>query len=598
MPGELKAAFAPLPRTARGQPIVLNGRADKKTFLYVHGSNVFLRNIENPMICDVYTEHSKTTTVAQYSPSGFYIASADTIGKVRIWDTVNVEHVLKNEFQPLSGSIKDLCWSGDNQRIVVGGEGREKYAHVFNADTGTSVGEVTGQSKSVNAVSFKQDRPFRIATASEDQTLCFFEGPPFKYHHTIHDHKNFVNCVRYSPNSQKFVSGGADGRAFVYDGKTGEKVGELGDPAHKGGIYGVSFSSNSLEVLTVSADKTAKIWNMENFENVCQFTLGTALLDMQVGCLWLGDFILTVSLSGNINYLDRSNPSSPSQIIKGHNKQIEGIIAAGDTLYSADSEGKICVWDANTGTCTEVTGKGHSVQIKSISLMDDKLITCAIDDTVKVVDLSSQSYSDISIAMGSQPQCVATSADGHIVVACLQSVNIIQNGQLLFKQDVKYEPKCVAIHPSQSEIAVGGGQDSKIHIYSLTSGTLQETKTLSAPAAVTCVSYSPDGAYLAAGSERKVLLYSGPEYEVVISTQWVSHTARVMCLSWSPNSQHVASGSLDTDINIWDVNNHAARLSIKKAHKMSVVSSLSWRSDNELVSAGHDSIVQLWNISF
>lgn len=60
--------------------------------------------------------------------------------------------------------------------------------------------------------------------------------------------------------------------------------------------------------------------------------------------------------------------------------------------------------------------------------------------------------------MGSQPQCVATSADGHIVVACMQSVNIIQNGQLLFKQDVKYEPKCVAIHPSQSEIAVGGGQ--------------------------------------------------------------------------------------------------------------------------------------------
>lgn len=35
-----------------------------------------------------------------------------------------------------------------------------------------------------------------------------------------------------------------------------------------------------------------------------------------------------------------------------------------------------------------------------------------------------------------------------------------------------------------------------------------------------------------------------------------------------------------------------------EAHKMSVVSSLSWRSDNEIVSAGHDSIVQLWNISF
>ena len=41
----------------------------------------------------------------------FYIASADKSGKVRIWDTVNKEHILKNEFQPISGPIKDLSWS-------------------------------------------------------------------------------------------------------------------------------------------------------------------------------------------------------------------------------------------------------------------------------------------------------------------------------------------------------------------------------------------------------------------------------------------------------------------------------------------------------
>ena len=55
--------------------------------------------------------------VAKYSPSGFYIASADKSGKVRIWDTVNKEHILKNEFQPISGPIKDLAWSNDNQRF-------------------------------------------------------------------------------------------------------------------------------------------------------------------------------------------------------------------------------------------------------------------------------------------------------------------------------------------------------------------------------------------------------------------------------------------------------------------------------------------------
>lgn len=55
-----------------------------------------------------------------------YWIIADNSGKVRIWDTTQKEHVLKNEFQPLGGPIKDLAWSGDSQRIVVVGEGREK----------------------------------------------------------------------------------------------------------------------------------------------------------------------------------------------------------------------------------------------------------------------------------------------------------------------------------------------------------------------------------------------------------------------------------------------------------------------------------------
>lgn len=118
--------YASLPRTNRGQPIVLGNDPKGKNFLYVNGNSVFIRNIDSPFQCDVYTEHSCPVYCAKYSPSGFYIASGDQSGKVRIWDTTNKEHLLKNEFQPISGTIKDLQWSLDNQRIIVGGEGREK----------------------------------------------------------------------------------------------------------------------------------------------------------------------------------------------------------------------------------------------------------------------------------------------------------------------------------------------------------------------------------------------------------------------------------------------------------------------------------------
>lgn len=50
---------------------------------------------------------------------------SDQSGKVRIWDTVNKEHICKIELQPFAGPIKDLAWSPDNQRMVVVGEGRE-----------------------------------------------------------------------------------------------------------------------------------------------------------------------------------------------------------------------------------------------------------------------------------------------------------------------------------------------------------------------------------------------------------------------------------------------------------------------------------------
>ena len=38
----------------------------------------------------------------------------------------------------------------------------------------------------------------------------FYEGPPFKFKGTAKSHERFPNCVRYSPDGQKFFSVGSD----------------------------------------------------------------------------------------------------------------------------------------------------------------------------------------------------------------------------------------------------------------------------------------------------------------------------------------------------------------------------------------------------
>jgi WD40 repeat protein len=50
-----------------------------------------------------------------------------------------------------------------------------------------------------------------------------------------------VQAVRYSPSGHYFASAGFDGKVFIYDGSSADLIGEVGSPAHKGGVYAVSL---------------------------------------------------------------------------------------------------------------------------------------------------------------------------------------------------------------------------------------------------------------------------------------------------------------------------------------------------------------------
>nr|KAF6503473.1 WD repeat domain 1 [Molossus molossus] len=75
MPYEIKKVFASLPQVERGVSKIIGGDPKGNNFLYTNGKCVILRNIDNPALADIYTEHAHQVVVAKYAPSGFYIAS-------------------------------------------------------------------------------------------------------------------------------------------------------------------------------------------------------------------------------------------------------------------------------------------------------------------------------------------------------------------------------------------------------------------------------------------------------------------------------------------------------------------------------------------
>ncbi|XP_064821709.1 WD repeat-containing protein 1-like [Oncorhynchus masou masou] len=603
---ELKHVFASLPQMERGVAKVLGGDPKGNNFLYTNGKSVIIRNINNPAIADIYTEHPHQVTVAKYAPSGFYIASGDVSGKIRIWDTTQKEHLLKYEYQPFGGKIKDIAWTEDSKRIACVGEGREKFGAVFLWDTGSSVGEISGHSKVINSVDIKQTRPYRLISGSDDNCGAFFEGPPFKFKFSITDHSRFVNCVRFSPDGNRFCTAGADGQIFLYDGKTGEKICALGGAkAHEGGVYAVSWSPDSSQLISASGDKTVKLWDVGTSTALTTFNMGADVMDQQLGCLWQKDHLLSVSLSGYINYLDKSNPDRPLRTIKGHSKSIQSLTVhksgGRSYIYSGSHDGHINYWDAETGENNDFSGKGHSNLVTKMAVDDaDQLVTCSMDDTVRFTSVTKKEYSASNLVkMDVQPKHVSVAAGGLALAVCIGQVVFLKDKKKVFTLDsLDYEPEAGAIHPGGSTAAVGGA-DGKVRLYSVQGNTLKdEGKSVEAKGPVTDMAYSKDGAYLAVTDEKKVVTVFTVADNYSVKNDFYGHHAKVVTLAWSPDNEHFASGGMDMMVYVWTVNDADKRLKIPDAHRLHHVSGLAWIDEHTLVTTSHDASVKQWTLKF
>ena len=60
-----------------------------------------------------------------------------------------------------------------------------RFGHVFLWDSGSSVADIIGHSKAINSIDYRPVRPFRVATAGEDKTVGWYEGPPFRYKNSL-----------------------------------------------------------------------------------------------------------------------------------------------------------------------------------------------------------------------------------------------------------------------------------------------------------------------------------------------------------------------------------------------------------------------------
>ena len=557
----------------------------------------------------MYVQHAHPVTVARISPSGFYAASADTSGSVRIWDLAGGEQMLKTQVQALSGRVNDLVWDGESKRIIAVGEGRESYGRAFFFDSGSSVGEISGHSKPINAVAVRQQRPFKAVTASDDASVVFLNGVPYKYGKTITSHSRFVQDVAYAPSGAVFASAGSDGKLVLYDGTTGDVRGECldGSQAHQGTVFALSFAPDSKHLVSCGADGQVKVWDAESRALVTSWDASGTETDkvaaQQVGVVWTAaQRIASVSLSGRLNVfaVDTAAPKleAPTPLF-GAGKGIASLVAADQQLVAGSYDGNLYEYPADGKAQVVVSPVAAKPGIVALGRgPGSALLLVSLDNALRRVE--GGNYAPQSAATNGHVRSLFVAQSGEAFVATEQGLDMFADAAAAPKHlDVpalgggEWTPTAVSATADGKLVALGG-DDNRVRLYEhdASSQSLKLSGQLeNGRSPITALAFSPDGALLAAGeSTGKIFVYDVAQRQLKLH-QWVFHLARINTIQWSPDGTHAVSSSLDTHVYVWSVERPMKNVSFKNAHAGGVTGAV-WADAQTIATAGADGLVR------
>lgn len=545
------------------------------------------------------------------------------------------------------GLITSLVFSADGGKLVTGS--MDWTARLWDVATGNLLQTFSGHTNSINSVAISDDGS-RVLTGSNDAGIFLWDA------NTGTRLKGFgngsgVSFVTFSPDGKKMVY--VAGYTALSDLDTGKGAILLWN--QYGFFSPAAFSSGGRKIVTVSPDKTIRIWDGTTGNQIKSFhvayrpqsvafspdatkiLVGLAdypmakLLDASTGALIYnlvdqngpvnyvafsstGKTILTFSHGRTVDILDSTRyrewnhdnvrlwdaaTGKVTRTFTGSDLAVNSVAFSpdGKSVLTAGGDAKATLWDKASGVLTR-TFAGHIYGINAAAFSRDgkTLLTASADHTARLWEVATGKQTTLMYGHLAPVNAAAWAPDAATVLTGADDNMAfrwkVPLGEARTFFTGNFGPvRAVAVSPD-GKTALTGSDDWTARLWEASTGKV--TRTLFGHyGSVSGVAFSPDGNTVLTGSADKTAKLWDKSKGTLLRT-FTGHTNKVLCVAFAPDGKTVLTGSADNTARLWDAATGAS-LRTFTGHSNAVNSVAFSRDGKSILTGSADGTALLWN---
>lgn len=249
--------------------------------------------------------HPQPAYAIAWTADGAFLATGDESGRIFVWNAKNGEKI--QEVRTHIRGVQALDWDKSGRYLI--STGKDDVVKVWERGKGKELHNILGKGANFYSATFIGDSPFfgvgflgqgaRVYNATNANVMSFLSG---------HNSQGVFD-IDFNAAGTRALTAGRDGTGAIWDMKTKARLNSL--RGHEDEVIKARFSPDGRFAATSSADRTVRVWNTANYQQVAllenQMAVGSPLVFTRDG-----KYLVTVSLDDFIQVNELNPPLAPA----------------------------------------------------------------------------------------------------------------------------------------------------------------------------------------------------------------------------------------------------------------------------------------------